>query len=362
MVVKRAQVPLVCHGHSRPIVDLSYSPVTDDGFFLMSASKDGKPMLRNGETGDWIGTFEGHKGAVWGACLDPSATIAATASADFSARVWDALSGELMHSFDHKHIVRSVDFAKSGKKIVTGGAEKLIRIFDLERPDADPVIIGGAPATVRISLFHENDSTILAAFNDNTGVRLYDIRTGQPVRNLETKCPTTSVEISRDGQFITTADGKDVKIWDAHKFSLVKSHTLQHAAESATLFPSIKRFVAAGNDMWVRLFDSETGEELECNKGHHGPVHCVRFAPGGESYASGSEDGTIRIWKTVVGNGNDGDAGEGSSKQEAAEDNGVEKSQAEEFPVLGGAVKAVGNVVQSITQKVAGLKVNGDKT
>ncbi|KZS18266.1 Serine-threonine kinase receptor-associated protein, partial [Daphnia magna] len=87
------------NGHTRPVVDLAFSGFTEKGYFLISACKDGKPMMRQGDTGDWLGTFEGHKGAVWGVALSQDASKAASGAADFIAKVWDAVTGEEIHSF-----------------------------------------------------------------------------------------------------------------------------------------------------------------------------------------------------------------------------------------------------------------------
>lgn len=113
----------------------------------------------------------------------------------------------------------------------------------------------------------------------------------------------------------------------------MNSNTLEKIAEvtvptncySASLHPDKKVFVCGGEDLNVYKFDFSTGEEigmdynkivlikpysltsinfdffLELNKGHFGPVHCIRFSPDGELYASGSEDGTVRMWQTYVG-------------------------------------------------------------
>lgn len=97
-------------------------------------------MLRQGDTGDWIGTFEGHKGAVWGVALNPQATLAATGAADFNVKVWDAIKGEEVYSFQHNHIVKSVNFSTDSNHLCTGSNEKLVRIYDLNKPEEAPQV------------------------------------------------------------------------------------------------------------------------------------------------------------------------------------------------------------------------------
>ncbi|GAB4819854.1 hypothetical protein N2152v2_006900 [Parachlorella kessleri] len=254
-------------------------------------------MLRNGESGDWVGTFQGHKGAVWSCVLNDPALLAATASADFSARVWNAVTGDELHKFDHKHVVRSVAFShgSSTAQLATGGLEKLVRLYDLERPDAEPTTVGPAVDSLRSLLFLSGNALLLAAYVDNPNVDVFDLRTQQVVRTVESSGAVTSVDVTPCGKYLVTADGTEVCVRSASSFDLVKSLPMPYPVESASYCPERGKLVAGGADMWVHLYDFETGEQVDCSKGHHGPVHCVRFAPGGATYASGSEDGTIRI-------------------------------------------------------------------
>lgn len=296
-------VPLLCRGHSRPVVDLAFSGITPDGFFLVSACLDGKPMLRDGATGDWIGTFEGHKGAVWSARFNSEATQVVTGAADYTAKLWDAISGNELKSFTHKRLVKTVAFSSDDKQIITGGQEKTLTIFDIEKADATPQIMEGHTDSVKVALWNPaaGDNIVVSGGSDSV-LRIWDVRELKQIKEIPTKDPISSIELSQDKKHLTVTHGKTVSFYDPATFELKKSHNFPLAVNSASLHQDGTKFVLGSSDLWVRVIDFESGKELELHKGHHGPVHCIRYSPDGELYASGSEDGTIRLWQTVAKN------------------------------------------------------------
>ena len=54
--------------------------------------------------------------------------------------MWDAVSGDKLKTFAHKHIVKTVAFSSDGKNLLTGSNEKILRIFDLNNSDSGKVL------------------------------------------------------------------------------------------------------------------------------------------------------------------------------------------------------------------------------
>jgi len=281
----------------------------------VSSAHDKLPQIRNGETGDWIGSFLGHKGAVWSAKVDTlTRTLAATASGDFTAKLWCASTGKELHEFKHRHVVKSIDFSLDTMKIATGCQDGLLRIFDTCEPQKAPVEYKVAASSdegiTKISWAQDPNCVVVGKRSGK--LEMFDTRIAPAdpsssssslvaCASLTPSATIQDLEINRSHGSILVASGQKCYLMVGADLRVVKEYDMPHPMSfkeegGAALSPDGNKFIAGGSDLWLREFDVATGEVLRTFKGHHGPIRSVRYHPSGNVGASGSEDATIRLW------------------------------------------------------------------
>jgi len=296
----------VCPGHSRAIVDLQYTHVTEFGSLLLSSSLDGRPMFRY-ESGDWIGTFIGHKGGVWcsranrGASSSDTAKLVVTASGDFAVRLWDGLNGNCLSVFEHRHIVKACDFSYDGLCFYTGGKEKILRQFDIEQQQETwcARTVGEVSGVVPL----KDTSLLLTHSSETSNIDVWDIRVGSTIRQLPMSRNVQSIQQDHEYSVLTSCAGSEVHFRDLNsQFNLIQSFKLDRKngdLACATTIPKLNCFVTASNNSCtVDVWDLKTGSNIFELRGHHGEVQCIAAEPSGKNFATGSNDGVIRIWST----------------------------------------------------------------
>lgn len=248
--------------------ELAAHAVSPDGHRVAVGGTSGDAWVLDVPRGTVTGVAEPHDGAVTALALSDNGELLGTASADGTAKVFDARTGERVMTFAG-HIrtdgritassgmvgVASIAFSPDGRTVVTAGADGACRTWSAETGAGSAFAPSGQGLTM-----------ITASF-------------------------------SADGERALCGGEKRVWVFDAHSNARgleLRGHT--DRLTSASFSVNSERVVTTSRDGTARVWDAVTGAMLLVLNGHDDAVLDAEFLSRTDLVVTGSADRSARTW------------------------------------------------------------------
>lgn len=263
----------------------------------------------------------------------------ATGGADNTMRLWEVKSGKLLKTWDFATSIKRVEFSPDGRQLL-GVTEKRsghlgsIVVYDIdldieaEQTSEQGLRIVCDESKATVAGFSYGARYIIAGHEDGT-VSQYDAKvcartvvrkstanrhqTGELIFNVAVHEPdmqVTDLQWAPDRTyFITASKDKTAKLITTNDLEVLKTYATDTPLNSAAITP-VKDYVILGGGqaaMDVTTTSARQGkfearfyhkifmEEIGRVRGHFGPLNYVAVHPKGTGYASGGEDGYVRV-------------------------------------------------------------------
>ncbi|ELU39590.1 eukaryotic translation initiation factor 3 [Rhizoctonia solani AG-1 IA] len=301
--------------HERSLTQIKYNA---EGDLLFTASKDHVINVWYTHNGERVGTYNGHNGSVWTVDVDTQSRFLLSGAADNMMKLWEASTGKCLYTWEFPTAVKRVAWSEDDKQILCiteqrMGYQGAIRVFNINREDPsnqdaepysefNPV---GSKATVA-AFSYDND--IIITGHESGKVAAFDVKAGEEVNSNQRAHlePVTDLQMSSDRTyFITSSKDKSAKLHETKTLNVLKHYATDGPLNSAAIAPIL---VGGGQEamnvtttsarqgkfetrFWHKIFEEEVGRV----KGHFGPINTIAVHPAGIQYASGGEDGFVRL-------------------------------------------------------------------
>lgn len=225
-----------------------------------------------------------------------------------SAELRNVASGALTETFaGHTGPIVAVAFAPDGLSALTGSADNIIRVWNAgtnlqngNRPIGTFTGHTGCIVALQCDL---QRGWLLSGGTD--GIRIWDLRARQPVRQFgqEIVAVFDQIAFSADGSRALTFShgtaGKLLRLWDTESGQELKRLSGQSDWVGALALSKDGRLALCGSrggSTAIQLWDTQQGQVLHQFEGHRGDITALLFHPDGRRALSGSADGYVRLW------------------------------------------------------------------
>jgi len=187
------------------------------------------------------------------------------------------------------------------------GPAGALRVCEVATGKQVQSLIPGGEPWFFFAKFLPGSKFIVASYNKKKELYLYDIASGQVVRQfVGHETPGLQFAVSPDGTRILSwsanwSDDPTLRLWDVATGNEIRR--LEGHTDKATgvFSPDGTQILTCSADKTIRLWNVETGKELKKLEGHTEAPYVCSFSPDGKQALSWGPDATIRLWDLATG-------------------------------------------------------------